>query len=118
MHPLDHAKTSASLWGGKPEDYLPVHEWMDAPKEHFGDWRHRAMRHHSQGIFECERVLGRTIQLSNGRTAMTRYVAEQHVREDCAGIIPSMSDWFRNIKREGWMAKGYPIRVAEPQQGE
>jgi hypothetical protein len=37
----------------------------------------------------------------------TRYVAEQHVKEDCGGMIPTVADWFRNIKREVWMSRGY-----------
>lgn len=109
MHPGDHAKTSARIWGGKPEDYMAIHEWFDATKETFGDWRHRALRHHSQGIFEAERVFGRSITNSSGKEVWVRYIGEQHVKEDCGGIIPTVSDWFRNIKRESWMAKGYTV---------
>jgi len=28
-HPNLHAKSSARKWGGKPEDYLHIHEWFD-----------------------------------------------------------------------------------------
>jgi Domain of unknown function (DUF6915) len=28
-HPLKHAESSASKFGGKAEDYLPIHNWFD-----------------------------------------------------------------------------------------
>lgn len=106
-HPVYHANTSVKKWGGKPEDYMPVHDWLDATKETFADFRHRALRHHSQGIFECERVLGHSITNSDGRVVPVRYIAELHIKEDCGGFIPTVADWFRNIKPEVWMSKGY-----------
>lgn len=109
MHPLDHAKTSVKIWGGKPEDYLEVHNWFDATKETFADFRHRALRHHSQGIFEAERVFGAYLINSEGKQVPIRYIGEQHVKEDCGGFIPTVSDWFRNIKEEVWMSRGYKI---------
>jgi hypothetical protein len=27
-HPLKHAESSAKKFGGKPEDYLPIHNWL------------------------------------------------------------------------------------------
>jgi hypothetical protein len=48
------------VFGGQPEDYLAIHNWFDATKENFCDFRHRALRHHAEGIFECERVFGTT----------------------------------------------------------
>ena len=70
MHPMDHAKTSVKIWGGKEEDYLPVHAWLDATKETFADYRHRALRHHSQGIYEAERVFGVDIVNSDEKKAL------------------------------------------------
>lgn len=106
-HPNFHAVSSAKKFGGRPEDYIHIHDWLDATKETFADFRHRALRHHSQGIFECERVFGPALVNSDGRSVPTRYVAELHVKEDCGGFIPTVADWFRNIKREVWMSRGY-----------
>jgi hypothetical protein len=50
-HPYHHAVRSARLFGGKPEDYLAIHNWFDESKAHLADFRHRALRHHSEGIF-------------------------------------------------------------------
>lgn len=101
-----HAESSVRKFGGSVEDYLPIHSWFDATKEHFGDCRHRALRHHSQGIFEAERLFGNHITNSDGRKVPVRLIGEQHVREDCGGIIPSIQDWLRRIPIESWMNRG------------
>jgi len=101
-HPHHHAASSARKHGGIPDDYVALHSWFDASKEHLADFRHRALRHHTQGIFEAERVFGVTITNSDGRDIPTRILGEQHVREDC-GRIPTLSDWLSTIKGEPWM---------------
>ena len=55
-HPLHHAESSVRRWGGEPRDYLAIHEWLDATKELFCDFRHRALRHHSHGVFELSLI--------------------------------------------------------------
>lgn len=108
--PIFHSMTSVKRWGGKNEDYQPIHDWLDATKETFADFRHRALRHHSQGCFEAERVFGTAITNSDGRIVPVRYIAEQHIKEDCGGRIPTVADWFRNIKPETWMSHGYAVK--------
>ena len=109
MHPADHARTSARIWGGEPDEYLAIHQFFDDTKRLLCDFRHRALRHHAQGIFEAERVLGVSFVNSVGRLVHTRYVGEQHVKEDCGGRIPDAADWLRAIVPAPWMSKGYPI---------
>ena len=65
--------------------------------------RHRALRHHSQGIFECERVFGITVENSDGKSVPVRFIGEQHVREDFSGYIPTIHDWLKGIPEEQWM---------------
>jgi hypothetical protein len=108
-HAYNHSQNSVKIWGGSPEDYLAVHDWLDATKETFADFRHRALRHHSQGIFEAERIFGPVIRNSEGKLVPVRYICEQHVKEDCGGFIPTVSDWLRNLKQEPWMSRGYRI---------
>jgi hypothetical protein len=117
MHPCHHSISSAKIFGGKPEDYTPIHQFLDATKETFCDFRHRALRHHSQGIFEAERVFGLTIKNSCGKDVPVRYVCEQHIKEDCGGFVPTVSDWFRNIRPESWMSKGYKVVAEKPASG-
>lgn len=104
-HPYHHALSSARKFGGKPEDYQPIHDWFDATKELAPDFRHRALRHHTHGIFEAERVFGTTITNSDGKEVPVRFIAEQHVREDCAGLVPTPTDWLRGLPHEIWMTK-------------
>ena len=66
-HPNIHAKSSAKKFGGKPEDYIHLHEWMDETKGWFGDSLHRMFRHHSEGIFEMEKRFGTEFKNSDGK---------------------------------------------------
>ena len=104
MHPFHHAKSSVKKYGGKVEDYLPIHSWFDESKSFHATFRHRALRHHSEGIFMAERIFGVTIRNADGKEIPTRFIGEQHVQEDL-GFIPSVSDWLKNIKPELWMMK-------------
>jgi hypothetical protein len=101
-HPYHHALSSVKKWGGCVEDYQAIHDWFDESKAHMTDFRHRALRHHSEGIFMAEKIFGTCITNSTGRVVPVRYIGEQHVREDL-GRIPSISDWFTCIKPAGWM---------------
>jgi len=101
-NPYHHAVSSAKKWGGKPEDYQKIHDWFDESKMMMADFRHRALRHHAEGCFMAERIFGNTISNSDGRKIPTRWVAEQHVKEDL-GRIPSMQDWFVHISAKPWM---------------
>ena len=103
-HPYHHAVSSVKKWGGTPEDYLPIHNWFDESKAMFADFRHRALRHHAEGIFLCERIFGVTIRNSGGREIPVRWVGEQHVKEDL-GRIPSAQDWLACIRPEPWMGR-------------
>jgi hypothetical protein len=66
------------------------------------DFRHRALRHHSEGIFMLEKLFGTTITLSTGRVLPVRFVGEQHVLEDLRRI-PTVQDWLLRIQPEPWM---------------
>jgi hypothetical protein len=101
-HSYHHALSSVKRWGGEVNDYMAIHNFFDETKAFMPDFRHRALRHHSQGIFECERKFGETITNSDGRTVPVRLIGEQHVREDL-GRIPSVEDWLTLIRPERWM---------------
>ncbi|GLT12668.1 DUF6915 family protein [Sulfitobacter porphyrae] len=84
-HPLHHAESSARKFGGVPSDYQAVHDWFDASKEHLALFTHRALRHHTQGLFEAERVFGLTLTNSAGRDIPVRWIGEQHVSGEPCG---------------------------------
>lgn len=110
-HPYHHALSSVKKWGGTVDDYLACHEFFDASKLILADFRHRALRHHAEGVFLLEQVHGKTLTLSTGRVIPTRWVGEQHLREDL-GFIPSFADWARSIRAEPWMGR---TRKIEPE---
>ena len=101
-HPHFHAVNSAKKFGGEPGDYIDIHNWFDATKAHIATPVHRALRHHTAGIFEAETVFGVTITNSASKTIPTRFIGEQHVTEDCR-IIPTVKDWLRKLPIEPWM---------------
>lgn len=105
-HPWHHAESSARKYGGKPEDYIEIHTWFDGSKAQMANFRHRALRHHAFGIFEAEQKFGVTLINSAGKTVPVRFIGEQHVKEDCGGIIPSAQDWLRGIPGQRWMNIG------------
>lgn len=109
MHPLYHSNSCVKRWGGKPEDYQAIHDWFDETKAQFADARHRALRHHSLGIFQCEEKFGTYITNSDGKKIPVRLIAEQHVKEDCGGRVPTVADWLENIQPKRWMNRGYDI---------
>ena len=93
-----------------PLNYLPLHQWFDESKEITADFRHRALRHHAQGIFELERTFGAAITISTGRVVPVRLIGEQHVLEDL-GFIPSFADWVKAIRPEPWMGRAAQIEA-------
>jgi hypothetical protein len=113
-HCYFHALSSVRKWGGTPDDYLPLHQWFDQSKAILADPRHRALRHHAEGIFMLETLFGATIVNADGRVVPVRLIGEQHVREDL-GSIPSFADWARLITPQAWMLRGH--RIDEPWQG-
>lgn len=114
MHPYHHALSSVKKHGGSVDDYLPIHNWFDQSKAGYADFRHRAMLHHSEGIFMAEKVFGVVITNSNGDKIPTRVIGEQHVTEDL-GRIPSMKDWLSTIHPEKWMYFT-PRRIPETEE--
>jgi len=107
-HPNAHAESSAKKFGGKPEEYIHLHEWFDETKGWIGDTLHRMFRHHSEGIFELEKRFGTEFKNSEGKTVYVRYVGEQHVREDLYGYIPTAKEWLSNLQNKNkpeWMIR-------------
>ena len=112
-----HAVSSARKFGGTPDDYYDIHRWFDATKQHLGNFRHRALRHHTQGIVEAESVFGPVIVLSNDKdkTIPLRLVAEQHIKEDC-GFLPTIQDWLGDLPFKDWMLYARPIEKTETKE--
>lgn len=102
-HSYHHAQSSAKKFGGKVHDYLEIHDFLDSSKQTYADFRHRALLHNTFGIFICEKIFGHTITNSDGKQIPVRVIAEQHVREDHNGKIPTPQEWLQSIQMEPWM---------------
>ena len=102
-HPILHSKSSAKQFGGKPEDYLHIHNWFDETKSWIGTSFHRVFRHHSEGIFECEKTFGESFLNSD-------------VKEDCNNYIPSAKEWvdaLNSKEKPLWMMKTMKLKFTD-----
>ena len=106
-HPLKHAQSSARRFGGRAEDYLPIHNWFDESKAFVGDFRHRALRHHAEGVFLAEKLFGVAIVNSDGKKVPVRYVGEQHVREDLDAFPQLRTGFCRSSPSVGCTASAW-----------
>jgi hypothetical protein len=106
--PYIHALSSARRFGGKPEDYLEIHNLMDSSKAAICDNRHRALTHNSWFIGTIlERIFGVTITNSDQKKVSVRDIGEQHVAEDFRGrFIPSAQDYLAEMEFKDWMNNG------------
>ena len=102
MKPFLHGKVSARKWGGRPEDYQEIHDFLDSTKAAFPDMRHRAILHNSFGIYICEKIFGINIENSEGKTVSVRDIAEQHVIDDM-GRIPTLQDYLDGMPMYSWL---------------
>lgn len=106
--PWIHAESSAKKFGGKPEDYIEIHNLLDSSKGTIADSRHRALTHNAWFLSVIlEKVFGVTIVNSEGRHVSVRDVGEQHVLEDYRmRFIPSAQDFLQEIEFKDWMVSG------------
>ena len=104
-HAAYHAHSSVNGFGGEMEDYLPIHEWMDRSRGGTSSILHRFLSHHTQGIQDCVSHFGSTITISTGRKVPTSLIAEQHIREDLDGFLPTMDDYIQMMTPSRWVSK-------------
>lgn len=103
MKPLVHAKLSVKKYGGVPEDYLKIHNFIDQSKMCMPDIRHRALLHSAFGCYLAEQMFGVYITNSDGKDVSVRDIAEEHVIQDL-GFIPSVEKWLNEIPIQPWMS--------------
>lgn len=103
MSPWVHAQNSAKKFGGSPNDYLEIHEFIDMTKTHFIGFQHRAILHNTFGIYICEKIFGATIFNSDNKYVEVRYIVIEHIKEDL-GFVPTVKEWVDKIPYEPWMS--------------
>lgn len=103
MKPYLHSKIHVKKYGGKPEDYADIDDFIDSTKAAVPDVRHRAILHSAFGCFMVEKVFGRTRCNSDGKEYSPRDVAEDHIQQDL-GFIPTMEMYLNNMAIQPWMS--------------
>lgn len=106
MNSWNHAQSAARKWGGKPDDYIEIEEFIDSSKKIIGDVRHRSIYHHTEGVWLCQRIFGRTITVEKKNNSVeipVRLVAERHILEDL-GWLPSPADYMDGMPIKLWMS--------------
>lgn len=100
MNIWKHCLLSAHKFGGQPQDYLPVHRFLDSSKLFCYHPRHRALLHHTTGIEWATELLGDVLTTSDNRQVLVRDVAAAHCQEDLSGRVPLLQDWLQDIGPE------------------
>lgn len=106
MNSWHHAVSASRKWGGDPAVYLPIEEFIDSSKKVLGDVRHRALYHHTLGVWLCQEVFGTTITVIRDQGVIqvpVRLIAERHIIEDI-GWLPTPADYIKNMPIEAWMS--------------
>jgi len=96
MKPLQHAQISAKTHGGRWQDYIEVHNFLDSSKATCAHFKHRFLLHHREGVELGVRILGETVINSENKQIETRRLLTDHLIED-VGRIASVEDWARDL---------------------
>lgn len=107
-NPLIHSKASVKRWGGKVEDYLPIHELIDSPKATMNNNSSRLLTHNTWFAYTIiPKVFGYNIVNSAGRSVDTIDIAMCHIAEDFRHkFIPTPQDYLQHLKVQDWMNNG------------
>ncbi len=96
MKPLQHAQISRKTHGGKWQDYIAVHSFLDSSKAACAHFKHRFLLHHLEGIELGARIYGASVANSENKAIETRRILTEHLIED-VGRIVSVEDWARDL---------------------
>ena len=93
-----HSILSKRKFGGKPEDYYEIHNFIDSSKLFIFHMKHRILLHNLYGIEICILLFGHYIVNSDNKTILVRDIAAEHCKEDLSGYVPTLNDWFVNFE--------------------
>ena len=118
-NPLIHSRSSVKRFGGKVEDYLPIHILLDSPKTTMNNNTSRMLTHNIWFCYEIiPKIFGYNIINSDGKSVDTVDIAMLHCAEDFRmSGIPTVQDYLENMVVQPWMNNGVkPIPSVEAQQ--
>jgi hypothetical protein len=107
-NPRIHSLSSVKRWGGKVEDYLPIHELLDSPKTTMNNNTSRMLTHNIWFCYHIiPKIFGYNITNSDGRSVDTVDIAMLHCAEDFRMQgIPTVQDYLENMVVQPWMNNG------------
>ena len=107
-NPLIHSKSSVKRWGGKVEDYLPIHELIDSPKTTMNNNSSRLLTHNTWFAYTIiPKIFGYNIINSDGKSVDTVDVAMLHIAEDFRmKFVPTPQDYLKHLEVQPWMNNG------------
>ena len=110
-NPLIHSKSSVKRWGGKIEDYLPIHELLDSPKVTMNNNTSRVLTHNTWFCYHIiPKIFGYNIVNSDGKTVDTVDIAMLHIAEDFRmKFVPTPQDYLKHMELQAWMNNGIKI---------
>lgn len=115
-NPLIHSKSSVKRWGGKVEDYLPLHELIDSPKATMNNNSARALTHNTWFAYTImPKVFGYNITNSDGKSVDVVDIAMLHIAEDFRmKFVPTAQDYLQHIQVQAWFNNG--VKVLDSQE--
>lgn len=92
MKPLQHAQISQKTYGGKWQDYVEVHSFLDSSKVACAHFKHRFLLHHQEGIELGVEIFGESVINSDAQKISTGRLLSDHLIED-VGRVVTVDDW-------------------------
>jgi len=107
-NPEIHAKSSVKRWGGKIEDYMPIHKLIDSPKATMNNNSSRALTHNTWFIYEIlPLVFGYNITNSAGKSIDVVDIGMLHLLEDFRfKFVPTPQDYLKHLEVQPWFSNG------------
>lgn len=105
---LIHSRSSVKRWGGKVEDYLPIHELIDSPKATMNNNSARVLTHNTWFAYTIiPKIFGYNIVNSDGKSVDTVDIAMLHIAEDFKmKFVPTPQDYLKHIEVQPWFNNG------------
>ena len=94
MNIWDHSRLSVRKFGGREEDYIHIHKFIDSSKLFYFNPRHRLLLHNMYGIEMTVKKFGDILTTSDHQKLLVRDIAAEHYKEDLNGRVPSLHDWL------------------------
>ena len=107
-NPLIHSKSSVKRWGGKVEDYLPLHELIDSPKAMMNNNSVRVLTHNTWFAYHImPKIFGYNIINSDGKSVDVVDISMLHIAEDFRmKFVPTPQDYLQHLQVQAWFNNG------------